>query len=498
MSNKDIQETLHHIVKDSLAYLPSYIVPAVCGLLSVTIFTRLLSVHDYSQYTMIFTTVTFVANICFAWLAFSGLRFFDESKTDLESFLSTSLTVLLVLILCIALLGFIVLFILTRCCPVKEMGAGFLGGILLLSAKSLFDLLLIFMRADRQVFRYSAFRVIESIAKLVLGIFFVYCFNLRYSGVIYGMVLPFLGLAIYEFLSSEIYKSTKLKLFSRTILHRLFRYGLPLIGAGVTGTVLSLSDRYLIAYFCEYNHVGLYAAGYRFAEMLIDAPASVLVLAYTPIIIKVFNRGGGMDIGEKLSQSLRMIFVVLIPTTVGSIVLSKELVGIFLDRQYHDVSRLFLWICTGMFFVSVNHLYTRIFELKNKTKMVFAISGTAALGNLLLNVLLIPVCGYVGAAIATFASYLLQCMISYKLSDGLIRVPIPYRTLFNALIGSGVMYLCITVLQKILVWNQLGNLLVNIGAGFASYMLTVLLLRDATVFDIIKAYTERRKPNAAA
>ena len=467
------------ILKDSFYYIPSNIVPALCGLFSLTIFTRLLAPEHFAQYILALTTVTFAANIGFSWLNYSGFRYLNEFKNNLPQFYSTSIISLLILLIIFSVLGCLCASILNGYFKLKNTSLMILLSIPLLITKIIFDQLLLLIRAEGRAKTHSLIRSVDAVAKISFAVLLISFFNMGYEGVIYGMATSFAILAIYEMHNLHVWRNVRLGYFSIPMLKKFIRYGLPLMGLGLTGTILSVSDRYMVSYFCSEMDLGLYGAGYRLAEMVIDTPSAILLMAYVPVLIRVFNESGEKGASELLSNIFKLLVLILIPAVTGAILLSKDIVAILLDTRYSNAHILFFWICTATFLVCVNHLYTRVFELKNATPKILSISFIAAALNIIMNLILLPKYGYIGAAISTLLAYLIQVSLSYYEARKLMEIRIPLKSLLNAVIGSVVMYLAVTWLSGYLGAPVWWAFIAKVTVGILVYLAALYMLKES-------------------
>ncbi|MBW2304265.1 MAG: polysaccharide biosynthesis protein [Deltaproteobacteria bacterium] len=478
---QDRRTFIKDILKDAWKYTPSHLVPGLCGFLSIFVFTRLLSPEEYAKYILVLTSVAFAANIGFGWLNFSALRFFDESKSESGPFFSTCAASFFLSLSLISFIGYVLIFVLKRLGISGAYDLPFALGVFLLASKTVFDLFLIILRAERLPLRFSLLRTADSIIKLVLGVLFVSIFKWAHEGLLWGMIISFSVLSLYEVLHSRIYLSIRFRMFSKVIMKSMFRYGFPLMGAAITGTALSLADRYMLSFFRSYDEVGIYSAGYRFAEMLIETPGSILLLAYTPLLLQKFNTEPREEFGQVIVQPLRLVLITILPLAAASAFLSKDLGRLFLGARFTGVHEIFPWICSGIFFSCLNQVFTRVFELKKATRLVLMISGLAAGTNIVLNLVLIPEFGYMGAAFATTAAYLIQLAASVKMSRVYIPVPLPLSTLFVSIAATSAMCAVIVLLSGYLeepAWIALPS---KVLAGAFSYAAILLLLREPTI-----------------
>jgi O-antigen/teichoic acid export membrane protein len=96
-----------------------------------------------------------------------------------------------------------------------------------------------------------------------------------------------------------------------------------------------------------------------------------------------------------------------------------------------------------------------------------------AVGNLVLNLILIPRFGLNGALWSTLASYALGAATSVTLGRGVLTLPIPWETLGRAVLASAVMAVAVAALPSPGGWVEL---VVKAATGVAVYALAAFAL----------------------
>ena len=71
---------IRDLFKDITKYLPSYIVPAIVGIIAIPVITRLFPPTDYGNYVLVLATVSILSAVATAWLSASVIRFFPAYK----------------------------------------------------------------------------------------------------------------------------------------------------------------------------------------------------------------------------------------------------------------------------------------------------------------------------------------------------------------------------------------------------------------------------------
>ena len=95
---------------DTARYIPAAIIPALLGIASVSIFTRLFDSLEYGYYALVITTATFVAGLLSGWIRPSIFRYLPrfEAENRVDDFIVKLSAVLLALSLAALLLFLVV------------------------------------------------------------------------------------------------------------------------------------------------------------------------------------------------------------------------------------------------------------------------------------------------------------------------------------------------------------------------------------------------------
>jgi len=169
---------IKELFKDIVKYLPSYIVPAIVGIIAIPIVTRLFPPADYGNYVLVLATVSILSAIATAWISASIIRFFPEYKQSsrLEELYSTTIRLTLLSVIIISLIFGCGLFIAQSHLPANLYSLVRIG-ILVFIITSSSQVMLNLLRAKRQVTWYSSFTIWHNVAGVGLGIALVVVFG---------------------------------------------------------------------------------------------------------------------------------------------------------------------------------------------------------------------------------------------------------------------------------------------------------------------------------
>lgn len=448
--------------------------PSLLGLVSIGVYTRILPPEEYGLYTLVYTTVLFVETFAFSWLNQSTLRYLEKFKKGHgQVFFSTTLLGFMFLACIVTLLWVLGVWFFSETLDHRLRYLLFLGPLVVFFDSGT-NLMLTLLRAMRESLRYSLQRSISATIKLAASLALILLFSMGGEAILYG--IAFAGAAIFsvEFIRLGMIWRVRLKNFSLEIVKLFAKYGLPLIGLSFANLVLSASDRYFIQMFRGTGDVGIYAAGYKITETGVFLFVTFIMLSFFPVLIETFEKQGEFEARNLMQNIMSLFLVLLLPVVTGTSVLSRDIIMVLLGRAYLQAHSILPWISAGIFFMGLSSFFNKSFELKERTLlMLFMLIGTAIL-NIVLNLILVPALGNLGAAVSTCLAYLSYLLLSVVVGSRILFWGFPWRICLKALLASLIMGLIIKCLPML----QSGwiSLLYKIAVGFMTYVIIIAVL----------------------
>jgi O-antigen/teichoic acid export membrane protein len=195
------------------------------------------------------------------------------------------------------------------------------------------------------------------------------------------------------------------------------KFVIPLLGVGVLNWIVNVGDRYILEYFHGASAVGIYSAAYG----LMSTPFLVLggmVARYVYPFWYKYSAEKDVKSEENIKKYMLLTTVIISFLGVILVMLFKDwLALILLSRNYRGGAiKLMPWIAGGYALLIVAWAFDISAYAKKKTKVITISYCVAAGVNILLNILLIPRIGALGAAISTFITFLayLTAMVSFS------------------------------------------------------------------------------------
>ncbi|NNF56838.1 MAG: oligosaccharide flippase family protein [Rhodothermaceae bacterium] len=192
------------------------------------------------------------------------------------------------------------------------------------------------------------------------------------------------------------------------LIGRLAQYGAPLALGGLASLFLNVGDRYLLDWLMDAETVAVYGWAARLGGVLNVLLVQSLQLAFLVVGLKVLYRADGtLGDGRFHLRVFRHYAAFAGFAALGLGLFTYDLTRwLSSDASYLGADVLVLpialgFLAYGLYFIIVNVLYA-----VEETKRVSVGVVGAAVGNALLNILLIPLLGALGAALATVLSFL--------------------------------------------------------------------------------------------
>jgi len=188
-------------------------------------------------------------------------------------------------------------------------------------------------------------------------------------------------------------------------------FGLPLVFHVLAGALLNSIDRVILEKYVSLSEVGIYTLGYQMGLVM-----SVLVVSINRAWIPNYYDLMSQQKNDQAYEIRRAFYLWL--TGIGAVSLvgslwSKEILVILTPENFHKSAQivpviLFSYFIYGIYFFAVAPVF-----YYRKTGILPFTTGSAALMNIVLNLIFIPYFGISGAAYATLISFLYMAIVVY-------------------------------------------------------------------------------------
>lgn len=472
-------------------YLPANIVQGVVGFGAIWIFTRLLSADDFGRYALAFSVVTLAHVAVFSWLEAAMARFWAAQTPghSMAAHFASLYRTTFILIAVFVPVAAVVLWL----SPLDNLfkiaiGVGLAG----CPARCLAKLAQERYRAAGEVSRSAQLDMATTIAGLCIGVGFAF------AGA--GGAAPLLGLGLAPLLALPFVLPGELRQARAGVveiqrLKTYAGYGYPIAASLTLALVLASTDRFLLAIFMNEAAVGAYHAGYSIANRTLDVLFLWLGAAGQPALVMALERGGLDRLKEAAREQASTFFLIGIPAAAGVALVARPLAEVMIGENLREAATLVTpWIALSAFLYGMTAYYFgQAFTLGQRTRLLLLAMIVPATANVVLNILLIPHFGVLGAAWATAISFALGMLVTMTMGRRVVPLPIPWDCLVRCLIAAGIMALVVRAIPPI---GGFFELMLDASVGAIVYGLAAVTMNAAGVRDLlirlVNQYRERR------
>jgi len=252
--------------------------------------------------------------------------------------------------------------------------------------------------------QYSAYAqdLGQPAANLILALLFLVVFSWQLAGAVAAAVLSFtvgLGVALFflvRLLPDLVKRTTRPAFEGRALVH----FSLTASMAGVQIAYLVWVDRLILGAFRPPGDVGVYQAASQFSSLFSVILAAVATIA-TPIFARMYYEGRTEGIQEIYRVTTKWALYLSLPFYIVIVVEPRGLVTMFFGSQYESGWLALVILATGQLVNVGTGAVHSLLVMTGHQKAWLTLSAISLATNVILNLLLIPIWGLEGAAVAT-------------------------------------------------------------------------------------------------
>lgn len=222
------------------------------------------------------------------------------------------------------------------------------------------------------------------------------------------------------------------------ITRNLLSFGVPLVFNFVSYWVLQLSDRYLLSHFGSLAQTASYAVAYSLGGVLNIVVVSPFILAWPAAMFAIAKRD---DAAHAFQQVFRWFSIVLLFAAFAFSLISIAVLDLLFPPAYHSAAPIIPIIALSIMFYGVYNIFAVGVGVRRKTWLTATFMTLAALVNVGVNIVLIPLYGSMGAAVSTLVAYAFLTLSTYVVNQRIYRVPFEIGMFIIALVIGIALYL---------------------------------------------------------
>jgi O-antigen/teichoic acid export membrane protein len=453
------------LIKQASINLSANILSALLGLLSVFIFTRLFSPHDYGVYLLGIGFASVISTFLAGW--FRNLILSGHARDD-----GTDVRGLVISGYSIGCLGTPAAYGLARLVGLDAAAAA--AAVILAVAIGLFELTQDLVRARLLAITAMKATLVRAVSALGLGIA-VALFDPAGYLLLAAAALACLLAVLVQ--SRTAWRGTIVK-FDGDGLLAAARQGLPLTLSLTLLAVSSVTDRFMIANLVGAADAGKYIAGLDLVRQTVMMPAMSAATAFFPLAVQIYANQGRAAVRSHLSECAELLLSITLPACLGFAVISSHIANVVLGVDFRDMAAQTMPIvAVAVIFQILTQQYLHAsFLLSGRSSFYLINTASIIAANVILSYLLINRYGTAGAAWARLGADVLGFVCALILSRRAFPVPVPLGRFALTMIAGLIMALLVGTLDRTLHVSDLTACLILVGVGSASYFALCWLL----------------------
>jgi len=307
----------------------------------------------------------------------------------------------------------------------------------------------------REMKTHAAATIIQSVLMVIITVVLIYC-GFGVAGAVVGVVLSSVGSCAFLIWACRRHFDITLEGYRQTT-RKLLGFGAQIFGANAINMINYQADIVLIGYFLTATDVGYYAVAVGLSKFFWIIPQAIQTITY-PATSEYWANNNHSALQTMIDKSMKYTACVLLPIGLGVGFFARDIITLMFGEGFvYAVLPLQILIVGTVIFGIFKSVGGSLLSI-GRADLSLKITGMGAFVNVLLNLLLIPMLGIFGAAMATTLSFLLMAFLSLYLIHKLLQVRIDAKWCVRSLIILFVMIFSFMVGSEVIhqyIWGSI-------------------------------------------
>ena len=267
-----------------------------------------------------------------------------------------------------------------------------------------------YLQTKQEGLKYGINTFLNFALNVSLIVLFLVVFKLGIIGVLLANLIVSLVFFIYVLIIYIPQINMGLK---KDILKPTFKYSMPLIPHLLAAWSSGMIDKLFLNGMSGRSETGLYSVGQQFGG-IIGMIASAINQAYIPWFFEKVEEGK-----DGLSSIYKLSIIVVIGycfLAFSLSIFSKEILQLMVSDSFRGIWEIVPFLAFASVFQGLYYFFSSVLFLKH-TSLVFFITISDSILNILLNIFLIPIYGLWGSVYACFFSLFLRSVLALIISE---------------------------------------------------------------------------------
>lgn len=274
--------------------------------------------------------------------------------------------------------------------------------------------MLLSIRMEEKALKYSIWNILAKLLNLICLIILLLFYKRNFEAVVYSTILSQVIISIAICINCRKSIEISIDNIDKKQMYRVLKFGIPIIPATLIGYGLNSMDTIFLRCMTTYTELGYYTVALKIINVL-----TLVQTSFTTFWAPMAFRWKSENVENYKFELVSKAITFIMSSILILILIFKEIIPFIIGNQYVEVIYIFPFLLFYPIFYTMSETTTLGISFSRKTGYNIIVSVISLMVNLVLNTLLIPILGAIGAAFATGISYLVffwtRTIISRKL-----------------------------------------------------------------------------------
>lgn len=268
-------------------------------------------------------------------------------------------------------------------------------------------------------------------------------------GMLTGYIIAYFAVAVLGGLMVLRYADRRISIAvpQRRHFRSLFDYAKYSWAGRLEARAFGWTDIIVLGVFVPSNLVGVYGVCWTMASFMSIFGDSISQTMF-PEVSEVSSEGDKRKIAQYLNDSIAYTGLLVIPGLVGAALVGRGVLNIY-GREFSQGYLILTILVAAVLLYSYQKQFLNILNAVDRPDLSFRVNTIFVAVNLLLNVLLIYLYGWIGAAVATLISSSLGLVLAYKKVSEILDISLPTGRITYQVTSSFLMAIVVFILLTI-------------------------------------------------
>jgi len=244
-------------------------------------------------------------------------------------------------------------------------------------------------------------------------------------------------------------------------------------------------DTILLSILKDSSQVGIYNAAYKVIENFTFFPSMIIGLVMPLMARNIFLDKKKFQLLS--NETMKVFLLLVVPLVIGTIFLSDQVINLIAGPEFQESAIVLRILIFSLAFIFFGNFFNNVLIAGNQQKKLMLVLSLAAIFNISINLFMIPMFSYYGAAFVSVFTEFLVVLFTFYLTKKYIGYVPSFKNLPKILLSGLAMGIFLFV------FSDINLFLLAIGATIV-YFLFIFLTKTISLAEILAIISMKRDP----